>query len=100
MGKVQRHNVPKSPGGSVRSQAGVRIMARFPNESTCRDTCLSDLLFRNRRHTHSINVQVVCDSPTLITNVVAKYPESIHTGLLFQNNFCFLFLSLVTVARQ
>lgn len=43
-------------------------------------------LYRNRKHTHSINVQVVCDAKQIITNVVAKYPGSSHDSFIFCNS--------------
>ncbi|KAJ1127017.1 hypothetical protein NDU88_005423 [Pleurodeles waltl] len=42
-------------------------------------------LYRNRKHTHSINVQAIVDYRGLITNVVAKYPGSVHDSFIFRH---------------
>ncbi|XP_029463347.1 putative nuclease HARBI1 [Rhinatrema bivittatum] len=39
--------------------------------------------FRNRKHFHSMNVQVVCDAHLRILNVVANYPGSCHDAYIF-----------------
>ncbi|KAJ1096445.1 hypothetical protein NDU88_001587 [Pleurodeles waltl] len=41
------------------------------------------LLYRNRTHTHSINVQAIVDHRGLITNILAKYPGSVHYSFIF-----------------
>lgn len=43
-------------------------------------------IYRNRKHTHSMNMQVICDARRLITNVVAKYPGSVHDSFIFRNS--------------
>ncbi|KAJ1175860.1 hypothetical protein NDU88_001145 [Pleurodeles waltl] len=40
-------------------------------------------LNHNRKHTHSINVQAIVDHQGLITNIVAKYPRSVHDSFIF-----------------
>ncbi|KAJ1100212.1 hypothetical protein NDU88_005299 [Pleurodeles waltl] len=40
-------------------------------------------LYPNRKHTHSINVQAIVDHQGLITNIVAKYPGSVHDSYIF-----------------
>ncbi|KAJ1188016.1 hypothetical protein NDU88_004781 [Pleurodeles waltl] len=40
-------------------------------------------LYLNRKHTHSVNVQAIVDHHGLITNIVAKYPGSIHDSFIF-----------------
>ncbi|KAJ1192329.1 hypothetical protein NDU88_001640 [Pleurodeles waltl] len=42
-------------------------------------------LYRNRKHTHSINVQAMVDHQGLITNIVAKYPGSVHDSYIFRH---------------
>ncbi|KAJ1162290.1 hypothetical protein NDU88_002758 [Pleurodeles waltl] len=43
-------------------------------------------LYRNRKHTHSINVQATVDRQGLITNIVAKYPGSVHDSFIFRHS--------------
>ncbi|KAJ1191395.1 hypothetical protein NDU88_000711 [Pleurodeles waltl] len=42
-------------------------------------------LYRNRKHTYSINVQAIVDPQGLITNIVAKYPGSVHDSYIFRH---------------
>ncbi|KAJ1203479.1 hypothetical protein NDU88_007264 [Pleurodeles waltl] len=42
-------------------------------------------LYRNRKHTHYINVQAIVDHQGLITNIVAKYPGSVHDSYIFRH---------------
>ncbi|KAJ8339582.1 hypothetical protein SKAU_G00363680 [Synaphobranchus kaupii] len=43
-------------------------------------------VFRNRKHTHSVNVQAICYAHGIITNVVAKFPGSVHDSFIFRNS--------------
>ncbi|KAJ1125192.1 hypothetical protein NDU88_003627 [Pleurodeles waltl] len=43
-------------------------------------------LYRNKKHTHSINVQAIVDHQGLITNIVAKYPGSVHDSFIFRHS--------------
>lgn len=48
--------------------------------------------YRNRKYTHSINVQAIVDHWRLFTNVVANYPGSVHDSFIFRQsiiNQCF-----------
>lgn len=45
-----------------------------------------ELAFVNRKGYHSINVQLVCDSEMIITNVNARYPGSTHDSHVFNNS--------------
>ena len=44
------------------------------------------IAFINRKQFYSINVQVVCDSEALITNIVARWPGSTHDSRIFDNS--------------
>ncbi|CAJ1077780.1 putative nuclease HARBI1 [Xyrichtys novacula] len=40
----------------------------------------------NRKSTHSINVQIICDAAYIITNVEAKWPGSVHDSRMFRES--------------
>lgn len=48
--------------------------------------CENEHVFRNRKQTYSINTQVVCNASNIITNVVAKFPGSVHDSYIFRNS--------------
>jgi len=43
-------------------------------------------IFRNRKGFFSINVQLSCDSNNYITDVVARWPGSVHDSTIFDNS--------------
>jgi hypothetical protein len=43
-------------------------------------------LFRNRKGYFSLNVQTVCNSNLEITNIVARWPGSVHDSTIFSNS--------------
>lgn len=48
--------------------------------------------FVNRKGTHSINVQIVCNSDMVITNINARYPGSTHDSFVYNNSQVYTFL--------
>jgi nuclease HARBI1 len=42
-------------------------------------------IYRNRKGYFSINVQLICDSRNYITDVVARWPGSVHDSTIFDN---------------
>ncbi|KAJ1201716.1 hypothetical protein NDU88_005522 [Pleurodeles waltl] len=43
-------------------------------------------LYRNRKHTHTINVQAIVDHRGLFTNITAKYPGSVLDSFIFRHS--------------
>lgn len=43
-------------------------------------------VFRNRKGYMSLNVQMVCDSNRVVTNLVARWPGSAHDSRIFENS--------------
>lgn len=46
-------------------------------------------VYRNRKHTSSLNVEIVCDANCVTTNVVAKYSGSVHDLFILRNSVIF-----------
>ncbi|XP_069483827.1 putative nuclease HARBI1 [Ambystoma mexicanum] len=45
-----------------------------------------EVVYRNRKQYHSINVQMVCDASKIITHCCARYPGSTHDSLVLRNS--------------
>lgn len=45
----------------------------------------NELIYVNRKQYHSLNIQVVSDSKTMIRNFSAKYPGSTHGSFIWRN---------------
>lgn len=68
-------------------------LARFPQAIGCIDgthvpicpPSRIEYIFRNRKSTHSLNIQVVCDAKN-ITDIVAKFPGSTHDADIFRHS--------------
>ncbi|MBN3300842.1 HARB1 nuclease, partial [Amia calva] len=79
-------------GLGVPAMACSAVPAGFPNVIGCIDGTHipikappgpNEAEFVNRKSFHSINVQIICDSEQLITNVEAKCPGSVHDLRIF-----------------
>lgn len=40
----------------------------------------------NRKHFHSINVQIICDAQMQLSNIVARWPGSTHDSFILTNS--------------
>ncbi|KAK0141908.1 putative nuclease HARBI1 [Merluccius polli] len=40
----------------------------------------------NRKHFHSLNVQIICDAQMCLTNIVARWPGSTHDSFVLTNS--------------
>ncbi|KAJ1179702.1 hypothetical protein NDU88_004936 [Pleurodeles waltl] len=75
------------------TKQGFYLISGFPHVLGAIDCTLVRLvppaatehLYHNRKHTHSINVQAIVDHQGLITNIVAKYPGSVHDSYIFRH---------------
>ena len=54
------------------------VQLRAPSENA--------LIYINRKGTHSINVQVICNANSIITHVFANYPGSRHDSFILANS--------------
>lgn len=46
----------------------------------------NEFAFVNRKHFHSLNVQIICDAHMSLTNVVARWPGSTHDSYILSNS--------------
>lgn len=94
--KNQRIIFPTTPAAVEKTKANFFALQGFPNTVGAVDCTHVQLrgcnlgpnehVFVNRKHYHSINVQLMCDADYRITNVVARWPGSKHDQSIFQNS--------------
>lgn len=41
-----------------------------------------EFVFVDKKHFHSVNVQIICDAQMALTNVAAKWPGSTHESFI------------------
>jgi len=82
---------------TVGEQANIKLqfaaMSRFPNvigaidctHIAIRAPSDHEFAYVNRKHFHSINVQVICDAQMCLTNV-ARWPGSTHDSFILRNS--------------
>ena len=45
-----------------------------------------EYVYVNRKHFHSLNVQIICDAQMRLTNIVARWPGSTHDSFVLTNS--------------
>ncbi|KAJ1150032.1 hypothetical protein NDU88_002830 [Pleurodeles waltl] len=83
---------PNTQQKQQETKQGFYLINGFPHvlgAIDCTHVCLvppvaTEDLYRNRKHTHSMNVQAIVDHQVLITNIVAKYPGSVIDSFNFR----------------
>ncbi|XP_063222478.1 putative nuclease HARBI1 [Bacillus rossius redtenbacheri] len=91
-------NVIKMPSNDIERRSVMRSfhsIAGYPGVIGCIDCTHIPIqspggnnaeLYRNRKQYFSINVQAVCDSNLLLTNVVARWPGFTHDSTIFNQS--------------
>lgn len=81
---------PYTAGEQANIKRQFAAMSGFPNvigaidctHIAIRAPCHDEFVYVNRKHVHSINVQIICDSKMHITNLVARWPGSTHDSFI------------------
>lgn len=80
---------PTSPAYIVQEQKAFYEMGNIPNVIGCIDCTHIRLLspsINEEVYGNSLNVQLICDHRSSITNVVAKWPGSVHDSTILSNS--------------
>ncbi|CAI9603653.1 unnamed protein product, partial [Staurois parvus] len=85
---------PKNTGGQQLNMAGFHCIDGFPNVLGvlgCTHIAISppsemEQMYRNNKHYHSINVQLVCAPDMRILDVVSQFPGSTHNSNLLKQS--------------
>ncbi|XP_069583824.1 transcription termination factor 4, mitochondrial isoform X1 [Ranitomeya imitator] len=85
---------PSDPAGLHLVKQGFRSIDGFPDvlgAVGCTHIAISppsemEQMYRNKKHYHSINVQVICDSDTRILDVVSQCPGSTHDSSVLKQS--------------
>ncbi|XP_069506218.1 putative nuclease HARBI1 [Ambystoma mexicanum] len=93
--QVQRHiALPTTPAQFNAMKAQFHAIAQMPYMIAALD-CIHFALvspqahkavYQNRKHYHSMNVQVTCDPNLIITHCCARYPVSTHKAMVLRNS--------------
>uniref|UniRef100_A0A9J8BH65 Putative nuclease HARBI1 n=1 Tax=Cyprinus carpio carpio TaxID=630221 RepID=A0A9J8BH65_CYPCA len=83
---------------TVGEQANIKrqfaAMSGFPNvigaidctHIAIRAPYVDEFIYVNRKHVHSINVQIICDANLTLRNVVARWPGSTHDSFILAHS--------------
>ncbi|XP_046874255.1 putative nuclease HARBI1 [Hypomesus transpacificus] len=85
---------PYTVAEQANKKAQFAAMSGFPNvigaidctHVAIRAPSMNENAFVNRKHFHSINVQVICDADMLLVNVVARWPGSTHDSFILRQS--------------
>lgn len=85
---------PYTVGEQANKKAQFAAKSDFPNvigaidctHIAIRAPSENEFAFVNRKHFHSLNVQVICDADMVLTNVVARWPGSTHDSFILRHS--------------
>ena len=85
---------PYSAAGQFNIKAQFAVRGGFPNvfgvinftHIVIEVPSHDGFVYASRKHFHSINVLIVCDAQMKLTNIVARWPGSIHVTYILSNS--------------
>lgn len=90
----QHINFPYTEVEQANIKTQFAAMSGFPNVIGAIDCThvaikapsVNEVAYVNRKNVHTINVQIICDSNLIITNLVARWPGSTHDSFILRNS--------------
>ena len=95
IGLLQQYiKFPYTVSEQANKKAQFAAMLGFPNvigaidctHVAIRASSENEFAFINRKHFHSLNVQLICDSDMLLTNIVTRWPGSTNDSFILRHS--------------